>query len=86
MEEEIFEIINKITGRIRSGCNCNFCAKIKKDTVKKIEILISQKYYPKDFVEWLLTKSNYPLIFDEINENETDKYYQLWLEKIKEEK
>lgn len=35
------------------------------------------------FIDYLLTQTNYPLIFDEINEENTEKYYQYWIDNVK---
>jgi hypothetical protein len=42
---------------------------------------VTHEHYMR-FVEWLLTETNYPLLFGEINSESTKKHYAHWLENI----
>ena len=72
MEEEILKIVRESN----SDIDWHF-SQYPRDAAREITSHVME------FINYLLTQTNYPLIFDEINEENTEKYYQYWLTNVK---
>jgi hypothetical protein len=82
LSKQIDEIIK--TNTTISHNHLQFIIKGDMKASLKIASLIESKYYEKEFVTYLLTETSYPLLFGEINEANTEIYYQDWLTNIRE--
>jgi len=68
--ERILEILNDKLWI--EGEENNIIGKI--EAAKKIH----EHYYPKEFVHYLLTQTNYPLLFAKISKEKTEEYFICW--------
>jgi hypothetical protein len=73
MKKQIFKIITK-----NHGHEISF-SEDAHNTAKEITSHVFE------FIEWLLTETNYALLFGEISKKNTEKYYQYWFNKVKNE-
>jgi len=88
MEKQIEEIIDSCydeettinkSGNIEGGrLTLN-----KEKLIKEISELF-KGMYEKEFVHYLLTETNYPLLFAEISKEKTEEHYVFWKENLKE--
>jgi len=76
MEKQIIKILNTVNGE-----------NLSPGMIRMVSEQISELFkgiYPEEFVHYLLTGTNYPLIFAEISKEKTEEHYIFWKENLKE--